>query len=138
MANHMEEVAKMLGVELGEEFEIVFPNEPTHYTKAIFTDDGFKVLESNIAGPSPWYVFCLIGLLQGSFTIKRKPWKPKDRKIYWCVTALEGTIVANEWHNNWMDITYYKLGNCYRSREEAAANRDRWVAFYESDEVLEV
>ena len=36
------------------------------------------------------------------------------------------------------DKTFYKLGNCYRTCEEAEANRDKWVKFYVSDEVLEV
>ena len=34
--NHMAEVAKMLGVELGEEFEIEFPAPSTISTTAVF------------------------------------------------------------------------------------------------------
>lgn len=35
-------------------------------------------------------------------------------------------------------MNYYKLGNCYRTKAEAEFNRDKWMAFYASDEVLEV
>ena len=40
--------------------------------------------------------------------------------------------------NDFIDRMLYKLGNFYRTAEEAEANRDKWVAFYASDEVLEV
>lgn len=38
MANYMLEVARMLGVELGEEFEIVIPENNTIYTTAVLDD----------------------------------------------------------------------------------------------------
>lgn len=30
------------------------------------------------------------------------------------------------------------VGNCYRTYEEAKKNKDKWVVFYASDEVMEV
>lgn len=131
MANHMAEVAKMLGVELGEEFMC------NNWYKYVLREDGVVAPNyDNFSGDT--FSTVLNDLLTGKLVIKRKHWKPKDRELYWCVTALEGTIAANEWHNNWMDIVYYKLGNCYRSKGEAKVNRDKWLAFYASDEVLEV
>ena len=53
----------------------------------------------------------------------------------------DGDIREIEWHPcRYMSnhVNRYKLGNCYRTREEAEANRDKWVAFYASDDVLEV
>lgn len=138
MENHMEQVAKMLGVELGEEFEVVFPNEPNHYTSAVLRENGIDLIKTNIIGPSPWNVYCLLGLLKGDFFIKHKPWKPKDDEYYYVVDA-DGSIEVEQWCvDNAIDMNYYKLGNCYRTREEAKANRDKWIAFYASDEVLEV
>ena len=79
--------------------------------------------------------------MTGELTIKRKPWKPKDRDAYFYVdkngdvyksTCFEKDDFVSE------HLNYYKIGNCYQTPEEAEANRDKWVAFYASDEVLEV
>ena len=127
MANHMSEVAKMLGVEFGEEFEInkqdgVFV---LCYDGLLHTQSGFMCNE------------LLSSLLFGKYTIKCKPWKPKEGESYYVVET-NRSIGVEEWWSETMDMNYYKLGNCYRTREEAEANRDKWIAFYASDEVLEV
>ena len=134
MTNHMEEVAKMLGVELDEEFEIA------GYKNGNFkiTECGIKKLEGG-----EWVngSFIFEVLLTGECTIKRKPWKPKSGDVYWVVDEM-----GKAWNSTWCDdeeflsdsINYYKLGNCYRTESEAKANRDKWVEFYKSDEVLEV
>lgn len=134
MANHMAEVAKMLGVELEEEFEI--PEYSSYKFKmtvngiAVYIDGSWK---SNMPNTS----FALEKLLEGIYTIKRKPWKPKIGEKYWVIVP-DGDISEYAWLDSLGGHSNYKLGNCYRTREEAEANRDKWVAFYASDEVLEV
>ena len=132
MANYMTEVAKMLGVELGEKFEIVGFNE-TYF----LDNDGLYCFNGSYSKCNEKFS----NLLSGCLTIKREPWKPKNEEFYYSVEA-DGCITRSKFcdtsefgscHKN-----YYKLGNCYRTREEAEANRDKWVKFYESDEVLEV
>ena len=68
---------------------------------------------------------------------ERNYWKPKFCECYWMVNQY-GNAVGLAWIDGYGDNFNYKLGNCYRTREEAEANRDKWVAFYASDEVLEV
>lgn len=136
MANHMAEVAKMLGVELGEEFEIDYTTDVTTLSAKI-TDTGFYIINSNNLEFSGLFLNLL---LSGQLEIKRKPWKPKRGETYWYVEK-DGDIWEMEWHPcRYMSdhVNRYKLGNCYRTREEAEANRDKWIAFYASDEVLEV
>lgn len=134
MTNYMPEVAKMLGVELGEVFEVLeYPSK-----KFQITNYGIERLQDgewqcNIAVNS----FILERLLAGEYTIKRKPWKPKDDEEYWLVNQC-GNVISLNWIDNFLCITNYKIGNCYRTKEEAEANRDKWVAFYASDKVLEV
>lgn len=134
MTNYMPEVAKMLGVELGEVFEVLeYPSK-----KFQITNYGIERLQDgewqcNIAVNS----FILERLLTGEYTIKRKPWKPKDDEEYWLVNQC-GNVISLNWIDNFLCITNYKIGNCYRTKEEAEANRDKWVAFYASDKVLEV
>lgn len=134
MANHMSEVAKMLGVELGEIFEIktdVYKSFQFRFVENDFQCFNGKRWVTDANAP----VFLKL-LLTGEYTIKRKPWKPKYEETYWYIDEQ-----GESWGSPFTDsdyINYYKLGNCYRTREEAEANRDKWVAFYASDEVLEV
>ena len=138
MANYMAEVAKMLGVEIGEEFEIQYPSPCSVKTTAMFTEDGFRIVHTDTVILHPyWKEVELNHLLNGTFTIKRKPWKPKKEEHYWNV-RLEGEPWFTRWLDDVIDYNNYKLGNCYRTKEEAEANRDKWISFYASDEVLEV
>ena len=138
MANYMTEVAKMLGVELGEEFIVVFPNEPTYYTTAMLTNNGLNIVKSNVIDKQPWNVYCLLGLLNGTYIVKNKPWQPQAYETFYFVDTDNYVKGRPYLPKDYYYITHYKLGNCYRTSEEAEANRDKWVAFYASDEVLEV
>lgn len=124
--NYIAEVAKLLGVEIGEEFKC---NEsPCTYciTKNGALCDGVYGADS------------LMMLLDGTLTIKHKPWKPKDDEVFF-VVAYDGSVMTKYWDNeSTINRTYYKIGNCYRHFNEAKDYRDKWIAFYASDEVLEV
>lgn len=137
MVNHMPELAKMLGVEPDEEFKI--SQEPGSLYKF---DSSFGMLMNIKEDGSLWQAAScdLERLIYGVYTIKRKPWKPQDGENYWYVDER-----GDAWCNEFDDceyvsghMNYYKLGNCYRTKKKAEANRDKWVAFYASDEVLEV
>ena len=133
MANHMAEVAKMLGVELGEEFEIDYSGSDVILSAKV-TDTGFRIINSNSLEFSGLFLNLL---LSGQLKIKRKPWKPIINDTYYFVRS-DGDVSSAQWINNVWDNSIYKLGNCYRTEEEAESNRDKWIAFYASDEVLEV
>ena len=138
MANHMADVAKMLGVELGEVFEIKYPHPAPAKTTASFSENGFRIVDTDgyVLTPNR-NESILYSLLKGNLTVKRIPWKPKYNEIYFYVYS-DGVVADLEWHNSEWDFVNYKLGNCYRTAQEAEANRDKWIAFYASDEILEV
>ena len=131
MANYMAEVAKMLGVELGEEFEC------SNGYKYVLREDG--IIESKYRDKFSTNTFspALVALLNGELTIKRKPWKPSIDDTFWLVDQ-NGDLISSKWRKYTEQLDLYKLGNCYRTYEEAGVNRDKWVTFYASDEVLEV
>ena len=109
--NLMAEVAKLLGVEIGEKFQI--KNKPglfwlTHF--ALINDR-----ENFSRG--------ITFLITGEFEIVKLPWKPKDGENYW--TVEEYGLLYDSWDNDMMDYSYLKLGNCFRTKEEAEANADR-------------
>lgn len=134
MANYMSQVAKMLGVELGEKFEI---NENDNWICS-FTENKFEV-----ANKTKVYVNASLGehvlaeLIGGLYTIKRKPWKPKFGDCYYFIND-DGLVTWDTWAGYYDEILLYKLGNCYKTKEAAHKDSIKWQAFYESDEVLEV
>ena len=131
MANYMSQVAKMLGVELGERFDI------NGFNEFYFLDtDGLYSFNGTYCKCDEYFS----KLLAGELTIKHEPWKPKNKETYWYINK-HGVTCCTEWDDcEYMSdhMNYYKLGNCYRTQKEAEANRDKWVKFYKSDEVLEV
>ena len=134
--NYMSEVAKMLGVELGEEFEIIMPNASC-YANAMFTDVGVIITDHNVFDGVTWKPYVLGHLLNGKYTIKRKPWKPSLDEEYYYVDET-GYACSDPWVDSALDFVFYKIGNCYKTKEDAEKDKDKWIKFYESDKVLEV
>ena len=132
MANHMEEVAKMLGVELGERFKLVDADFQYAFDYYL-SEDGIKIDKEGTVCKQD----LLKDLICGEYSIKRKPWRPSYNGLYWYVNII-GNICKSTYISSMYDINFYKLGNCYRTKEEAEDNKDKWIKFYESDEVLEI
>jgi hypothetical protein len=132
--NYMSEVAKMLGVELGEVFYVIDSSGKKISPNYYITVDG--ILSDTT--PAAKNMGILNKILCGEYTIKRKPWKPQVDDYFWYIDA-DGTYVNDVWDN---DSAYclnlYKLGNCYCTEKEAEADYYKWIAFYASNEVLEV
>lgn len=137
MANYMADVARLLGVEIGEEFELIFQPPSTCHATVMLTTDGTKVINTNVYDVFNFKNYLLEHLIKGTYGIKHKPWKPKMNDMYWFVCT-DKSVVWREFERCPLDIYNYKLGNCYRTEEAAIANRDKWISFYTSDEVLEV
>ena len=131
--NYMADVAKMLGVELGERFRLYddfYDYKFDYYLTQegiVHDDEKHKCDRSEV----------LVCILCGKYRIKRKPWKPQYGEKYYRVNGT-GYIREEQWYNDCIDIIYYKLGNCYKCRSQAEENIDKWASFYASDEVLEV
>jgi hypothetical protein len=137
MANYMAEVAKMLGVELDEEFDVCFDNSNV-YMKAKLTENGFKVNDTNMVALVPHSSIQVFEwLLCGLATIKHKPYRPEREYFYWNVQP-DGEYALIRWLDTATDYNNYKLGNCYRTKEDARKDYCKWKLFYASDEVLEV
>ena len=135
MTNYMPEIAKMLGVELGEIFEIQIDEYKTFQFR--FTENGLQCFNGKMWDGGTIAIACLNLLLVGKYVIKRKPWKPNLDDEYYYVDEC-GYVCSDPWVNSVLDFVFYKIGNCYKTKEEAEKNKDQWIAFYASDEVLEV
>lgn len=126
MANYMADVAKLLGVKIGENFEC----EESSCT--------YRINEHGLTCNGCYGVDSLMMILNGERKIKQRPWKPENDEVFFAV-SFDGHIMIKYWDDeSTVFMNYYKLGNCYRYKDEAEANRDKWMCFYASDEVLEV
>ena len=122
--NYMADVAKMLGVELDEEFKLENHNE--NYK---LTENG---LMYSYGTHRAWYDLALklCYILNGKYAIKKLPWKPKSGEdyfyVYWCYRPNEGWVLrvgkAKEFATTSRTDNLYKdTGNCFRTNKEAEA-----------------
>ena len=59
-------------------------------------------------------------------------WKPEEDEEYWFVDS-EGEVFSHNYEEAWItDAAKYKAGNCYRTKEEAQAARERVLKAYKS------
>lgn len=118
--NYYKQVAEMLGLELGQEFILTdsYGKRKDEYTYQI-TKNGF-LYKSQIN--DDWYgerSETIERLLEGYDKAVPKPWKPKYGDAYWkWATNLEVTQFKR-WNDASVDFAYWKLGNCFKTSEEA-------------------
>lgn len=117
--NLIPEIAKMLGVELGEEFKIKGYDGLTYK----LTDNGLEL--ATVDGQkTKWFDHgALNSLLKGKMEIVKLPWKPKKGDTFYTFAS-----IPNKWvvRIAWWDQTpnHYALlakGWVYRTQEEAEA-----------------
>ena len=115
--NYMAEVAKMLGVELEEEFRI----KQCYGIFKISDTEGllWKSLGQNEWEPRPQELRLVI---KKAIDIVKLPWKPKFDDEYYCTSVPQRCVRKCYWSNITRDYAFYKLGMCYRTREEAEAH----------------
>lgn len=121
----MPEVAKMLGVKMNKDFEC----EESSCT--------YRITEHGLTCNGCYGADSLMMILNGEYTIKPGPWKPETDECF-CYMDQDGRCRSYGWDNDAHSLNYYKIGNCYHTPQEAEVNREKWVEFYASDEVLEV
>lgn len=135
--NFIPEIAKMLGVELGEEFKIKGDDELTYR----FDSAGLKITHySGIEIAEIAANIALVNLVNGKDKIVKLPWKPKEGEDYytfiydcyhkWCVWQ-------QRWSNHPFDLALLEKGWIYRSQAEAEAPEE-FKAVYYIDYVKEV
>lgn len=120
--NLIPEIAKLLGVELGEEFKVKGDDESTY----IFTDDGLKVTYNGgigIAEISSDAAF--VALVMGKDEIVKLPWKPKENEDYYTfgISTRTGKWEVSEqfWMHHPYDFALLDKGWVFRTKEDAEA-----------------
>lgn len=117
--NLIPEIAKMLGVELGEEFKIK-GREGVIYK---FIVDGLIVSDDDAEKVYTTANMPLIGLVRGDIEIVKLPWKPKKGDVYSTFGRLGGKwVVRSLWWGGFPEeYALLDKGWVYRSEKEAQA-----------------
>ena len=116
--NCMAAVAKMLGVELGEEF--IIENKDSKET-VVLAADGFHVIQpNNVVGPDHGKL--LSKVLQGLYEVKQKPWVPKYKEYYYSPSVTQRRVMQLLWLDDTRDYGMKALDMVYRTKEEAEAH----------------
>lgn len=111
--NYMADVAKMLGVELGEEFKIDGSNLIYKFfeNELCFQCDGAWLRADTM----------LIHLIKGDSKIVKLPWQPRYDEKYYKPSEDFSYAVAMFWHNRPWDFAYKETGMVFRTKEECEA-----------------
>ena len=116
--NCMAAIAKMLGVELGEEFII---ENADRKENVVLAADGLHVIQpNNVVGPDHGKL--LSKVLQGLYELKKKPWEPKEDEPYYRPNIMYKEVSDTKWRGGTFGYCLKALGMIYRSREEAEAH----------------
>lgn len=116
--NCMAAVAKMLGVELGEEF--IIENKDRKET-VVLAADGFHVIQpNNVLGPDHGKL--LSKVLQGLYEVKKIPWEPKYKEYYYCPSITQRMVIEFLWIGDTHDYAMKAIDMVYRTKEQAEAH----------------
>lgn len=118
--NLIPEIAKMLGVELGEKFKIKGENELMTYS---FNSDGLQVTYGDgIEIPYISTNSALVALLNGKDEIVKLQWRPKEGEDYYSFGCYHRWCIwQQQWSNHPFDLALLEKGWIYRTRKEAEA-----------------
>ena len=115
--NYYKQIAKMLGLELGQEFVITDLDGKRKDTITYeFTEDG---LFSKANDLSVKVTLILDLLLRGEYKAVPKPWKPKYGEQYWSYSFRSNQARCSLFGDYVEDYAIWKSGNCFRTEEEA-------------------
>ena len=115
--NYMQDVANILGVELGEEFKL-----DGRKTKYKFTENGLYFY-----APDGWWQcsnVMLPKILKGELEIVKLPWKPKVGDVYYRPRDYHTAFseaVTDFWRDTVNDFALKEAGMIFKTKEECEA-----------------
>lgn len=123
MANYMKEVAKLLGMELDEEFRI-----KNHWGENLVKITAEKGLMHYGEHLKRWMEVGTNGLndiLLGKYEIEKLQFEPKMDENYWTYSHDDFEVFQSYWLDSAIDYARKKCGMMFRTKEEAERERPR-------------
>lgn len=116
---YWKQFAEMLGIELGEKFELTYDDGTINENTYKIEEDGLyyknKQSEDWVAEPST----TVNKLISGYCKAVPKPWKPKFCEKYWSYCFRSNQARCSLFGDYVEDYAIWKSGNCFRTEEEA-------------------
>ena len=123
--NRMADVAKILGVEFYEEFKV------SGYVNCICRLTPYWFERKDTVGDWETDSSILMWLLNGKEKIV-KQWKPEKGEVYYYIVN-DGikSFVRSDCFSpmSQSNRVHFVIGNCFKTKEEAEANLDRWADY---------
>lgn len=115
--NYMKQVADMLGIEINEEFKLVYPDGKISKFSFAITDNGLWRLDGNSLACND----ILRGVLTGEYQIKKMLWKPIRGQEYYMPSIEDGhpDFCGYTWSDNRKCNERYNSGLVCRTTDEA-------------------
>ena len=128
--NYMAEVAKLLGVELGESFKITSGIQDDYQSYYRFTESsGIEISDDGVTWKMTSVATLLKYLLMGDIRIVKLPWKPAIGVEYYIPSiTLAKKHDIRKWYNIEDNQRHYNLGIVCKTREEAIALTEKMLA----------
>lgn len=130
--NYMEQVAKILGVELNKKFDLQI-NDGKVIEGCVLTQGGFEAPDD-----CPWAISldAMNNMLSGKYQIVKEPFCPHLGDTYWYVLT-DGTVAITTFYDwNELDLSRAYMGNCFPTKEEAKGHIDEIMGKYKKIQEL--
>ena len=129
--NHMAEVAKIFGVELGESFKITSGIQDDYQSYYRFTESsGIEISDDGVTWKMTSVATLLKYLLMGDIRIVKLPWRPREGEKYYVpriAVRPEDRHYYYYWDNDGVDIKRYDMGIVCKTPEEAIALTEKML-----------
>lgn len=132
--NYYKKIAEMLGVELGEEFNLK-QNKTKNIIRPRYKITQEEGLMCSTGGEKWNRSSSLLAIFSGAYSIVKLPWKPKEGEAYWYYSETFQHAFASEWIGSLCDLLYWKSGNFFKTKKEA--NEKGYVLWKELEKEYE-
>lgn len=113
--NYIQDVAKMLDVELGEEFNVSGCGQTLYK----LTEDGLSCLVCDKWEQQADFAF--MSLIKGKYKIIKLPWEPKGGDEYYYPACNFKDVFSTNWTYSVVDFAYKEAGFIFKTYEECEA-----------------
>ena len=129
--NYMAEVAKLLGVELGESFKITSNTQGDYHNYYRFTENNcLEISDDGVEWKTTIAAVLLKHILMGDIRIIKLPWKPREGEKYYVPRIAIRPYDRHYcyyWDNSGVDIKRYDMGIVCKTPEEAIALTEKML-----------
>ena len=133
MENHMKDIAKLFGLELGEKFKLLHLDGDERKEEFIMTESGgLKRTDSGLYDCTD----TLMCMIKGCYKIKKLPWKPQDGEVYYFPDVSLGRphVDEAEWGDNARDNIRYEANMICKTEKEAWEKSEKMLAILREEE----